>query len=117
MRPFGRSLDEEDHLGAVLCDHHLADWNVAFHLTGEGNCAYNRRVLSIQVNTKYTYIYIYLHIIHVLLTVDELLHHLELKSSKSWDRLPMNWCRIVSINSAEFLGVWLATWNPRILES
>ena len=62
-RPFGRSLDEEDHFCTVLCDHHLADWNVAFHLTGEGKCAYNHRVLSVQVCTHTC-------IIHVQLAVD-----------------------------------------------
>ena len=36
----------------------------------------------------------------LLLLMEEILHHLEcIKPCKYWDKLPMNWCRISSINS------------------
>ena len=39
------------------------------------------------------------YIMHILL-MEEILHHLGcIKPWKSWDTLPINWCRISSINS------------------
>ena len=39
-------------------------------------------------------------ITHLVLLMEEILHHLGcIKSCKSWDKLHINWCRISSINS------------------
>ena len=41
----------------------------------------------------------------ILLLMEGILHHLGcIKPCKSWDKLPINWCRILSINS---YSVWL----------
>ena len=44
---------------------------------------------------------------YLILLMEEILHHLGcIKLQKEWDKLPINWCRISSINSSTFKTVF-----------
>ena len=46
----------------------------------------------------------------VILLMEEILHHLGyIKPCKSWDKLPINWCRISSISSSDSVGSFYRT--------
>ena len=57
--------------------------------------------------------------IQAILLMEEIMHHLGcIKPKKYWDKLPINWCRISSINSSPPAKMFTAMWRkicfPRV---
>ena len=49
----------------------------------------------------------------LILLMEEILHHLGcIKPCKEWDKLPINWCRISSINSDSMVKILFLIFLP-----
>ena len=81
-------------------------WEITWHYRIQGSCAKFGSMLPPETWREKLPV--------VILLMEEILHHQGcLKPCKWWDKLPINWCRITSINSSYYIYFEVSHEPPR----